>query len=197
MPKTDEETELRRQGGDSMVKSREEVLFANAKAEYEKAVITIERLIDGVIKSTPDFKYAVKDFLVDYDAYLQALLLKICSLNGSFGKTEMRFIEEIAKHGKLFDGTDLNYFADGSKEITDKLSEKAEEKLNEIPIFFKLSTAIDGAKNTSVSSAVFKETAKILFDFNLLKGNGADKKSVVISLNRLYAFLVSKGVKIN
>ncbi len=179
---------------DDMKKSREEIVFEKAKTSYGEVVKVIGSMHDAVLKKNGSFKYAKEELFKDYDAYLQAVLVKICFATGTFSESEMKFIENIADYGKLYDGTNLIFFANTAYDIRQKLCEKAETRLKEIPVAFKLSAAIDSGKNVGITKKMLDETSKIAFNCKLVC-EGADIKDnsdISAALKGLYAYALAK-----
>ncbi|MBO4323570.1 MAG: hypothetical protein J5836_02795 [Clostridia bacterium] len=181
-----------------MKKSRNEILYENAKTLYSKAIDIIGSTYDKVFSKDASFKYKRADIYADYDAYLQAALVKVCYLTGKFDSDRLTFIEDLASYGKLLEGADLALFADSVGEIRTKLSEKAEDRLKQVPIAFKLTAAIDSAKNTDITSALLGVTAKIALNFKLIGGSDdyKDNSDVSSAFKSVYAFLSSHGIKL-
>ncbi len=178
-----------------MTKSKNAALSENAKGVYIKTISLIGEMYDKIFSKGSGFKYDRAEIFSDYDAYLQALLIKNCVRAEDFDALRLTFIENIADYGKLLDGTDLTLFAGSTGSIREKLVEKADEKLKEVPIAFKLSAAIDSERNLGISKALLANTAKIAFNFKLL-GNDeiGDNAAVMASLKSVYVYLSSHGV---
>ena len=179
-----------------MTKSKNAVLSEKAKNIYLKTISTIGEMYDKVFSKSEAFRYDRAEIYFDYDAYLQAVLIKNCVSAEDFDILRLTFIENITDYGKLLDGTDLTLFASSAGSIREKLVEKADERLKEVPIAFKLSAALDSGKNLGVSKSLLSATAKIAFNFRLLgeedfKGDNA----VANSLKSVYAYLSSHGIK--
>ncbi len=185
-------------GNDDMKKSREEIVFEKAKAAYNEVIKVIGSMYDAVLNKNGGFKYEKAELLRDYDAYLQAALIKVCYISGNFGSAETRFIEDIADYGKLYDGTNLTFFANSADDIKQRLCEKADARLKELPIAFKLSAAIDSGKGIGITKKMLDETVKILFNCKLLsaKSDIKDNSDISSALKGLYAYLISHNVKL-
>ena len=177
-------------------KSRVQIIKEKAKTCYENAVRIIGDLEENVFSKREGFAYTRSQLFADYDAFLQAVLIKICVSHGEFGEEEMDFIETIADYGKLVDGMDFSLFAGCGKEMRDKIGEKADERLTDIPVCIKLSAAVDSGRNTGVTKALLDDTARIAFLFKYLRPEGEEKNNEDVSaaLKSVYVFLNANGI---
>ena len=117
---------------------------------------------------------------------------------GKFGAEEMNFIENIADHGKLIEGTDLTLFTDCSKEMREKLIEASEDKVSVVPACVKISAALDGGKNFGLTKAIFDNSAKICFNLKLLdeKADMENNADIARALKAIPVYCAVKGIKI-
>lgn len=181
------------------VKSRYEIVFEKARSAYADAIKIIGDMYDNVFSKKQSFTYGRAQIFADFDAYLQAVLVKICHGADRFGEEEMKFVENIADYGKLIDGTNFEFFAGCVSDMSDKLAEKADEKLKEIPICFKMSGALDSGKNViGVTKTLLDVVVKISFNLKLIDA-GADIKNnadIGSALKNLYVFISANGINI-
>lgn len=180
-------------------KSREDVILEKAKTCYRNAVRIIGDLEENVFSKREGFSYTRSQLFADYDAYLQAILVKICVRKEDFGEKEMALIETIADYGKLVDGMDFTLFAGCGKEMREKLGEKADERLEEIPICIKLSAAVDSGRDSGVTKALLDNTARVAFCLKYLdeEQDRKNNEDVSAALKNIYVFLNANGIRLN
>lgn len=181
---------------DNMGKTRTEVLIEKSKVNYNSAIKIIEDMYDNIFSKNQSFNYSRKDLFIDYDCYLQAVLIKLCSLKNKYSKDSMNFVENIADYGKLIEGTDFNLFADCAKEMRDVVCERADEKLKDVPICFKLAGAVDSGRNLKVTKALLDCTVKIAFNLKFIDetANNQDNSDIVSVLKSVYVFAKANGI---
>jgi hypothetical protein len=181
---------------DNMGKTRTEVLIEKSKVNYNSAIKIIEDMYDNIFSKNQSFNYSRKDLFIDYDCYLQAVLIKLCSLKNKYSKDSMSFVENIADYGKLIEGTDFNLFADCAKEMRDVVCERADEKLKDVPICFKLAGAVDSGRNLKVTKALLDCTVKIAFNLKFIDetANNQDNSDIVSVLKSVYVFAKANGI---
>ncbi|MBO4262726.1 MAG: hypothetical protein J5903_02960 [Clostridia bacterium] len=181
-----------------MEKTRNELINDKAKRFYADSIKIIGDMYDEVFAKNDAFAYTRVELFADYDAYLQAVLLKICYEHGKFGKDEMNFIESITDYGKLLEGTDFNLFADCVSDMREKLVEKANERIGEVPLCFKLSGAVDSGRNTGVTKAILDDVIRIVFNLKLLDENADIKNNgdILAALKTVYVFMSANGIAV-
>lgn len=182
----------------NMEKSRADILIEKSKINYNVVIKTICSMYDGIFSKDPNFAYGRKDLLIDYDSYLQAILVKLCYINDKFTADTMKFIENVAEFGKLVEGADFTLFADCAKEMRDVVLEKAEDRLKEVPVCFKLAGAVDKSKNLGVMKSMLDSTVKIAFNLKFIdeKANLKDNSDVVNSLKSIYVFAKANAINV-
>lgn len=183
---------------DIMEKTRTDILLEKSKINYNASIKIIGDMYDEIFSKDPSFTYKRKDLFADYDSYLQAILIKHCSIKDQFTKDAMLFVENIADYGKLVEGTDFNLFASCAKEMREVLRFKAEERLKEVPISFKLAGAVDANRKLGVMKALLDSTVKIAFNLKFLDENAdlKDNSDVINSLKAIYVFAKANGIDI-
>ncbi|MBQ7373673.1 MAG: hypothetical protein IJW64_03830 [Clostridia bacterium] len=181
-----------------MEKSRADILIEKSKINYNAVIKIVCNMYDGIFSKDANFSYSRKELLEDYDSYLQAILIKLCYLNDKFTADTMKFVENVADFGKLVDGADFTLFADCAKEMKDVVLEKAEERLKEVSVCFKLAGAVDKSKNLGVLKSMLDLTVKIAFNLKLIdeKANLKDNADVVSSLKSIYVFAKTNGINL-
>ena len=181
-----------------MDKSRAEILIEKSKANYNAVIKIVCNMYDGIFSKDPNFAYGRKDLLSDYDSYLQAILIKLCYINDKFTIDTMKFVENVADFGKLIEGTDFTLFADCVKEMRDVILEKAEERLKDVPVCFKLAGAVDKSKNLGVMKSMLDLTVKIAFNLKYIdeKVDLKDNSDIVNSLKSIYVFAKANGINV-
>ena len=181
-----------------MEKSRNDIITEKAKMRYAEALKIIGDMYDSVFAKNDAFPYTRVELFADFDAYLQAALITVCYENGNFGGESMRFIENITDYGKLIEGTDITFFADCVKDMRDKLAEKAEERLKEVSLCFKLSGAVDSGREVGATKALLDHIIKIAFNLKLLNGNSDVKNNadIISALKSIYVFMMANGISI-
>lgn len=183
---------------ENMEKTRSDILIEKSKKNYYSAIQVIIDLYDNVFSKDSGFKYDKRQILFEYDEYLQAMLIKICSVRNRFLTDEMRFIENISDYGKLLEGADYTLFAGCIKDMSDKLTERADEKLKIVPVCFKLAGAMDAAKGTSSMRVLLDNTVKIAFNLKFIDPE-ADLKNnsdVITALKAVYSFAKFNGISL-
>ena len=179
-----------------MEKTRTDVLIEKSKANYNLAIKIIGDMYDGIFSKNPSFNYTRKELFADYDSYLQAILIKLCATKEEFSVDCMRFVENIADYGKLIEGTDFNLFANCAKEMREVVLSRAEERLKEVPICFKLAGAVDSGRKLGVTKTMLDYTVKIAFNLKFVDV-GADVKNnddVISALKSIYVFTTANGI---
>ena len=181
-----------------MEKTRTDILLEKSKINYNAVIKIIGDMYDKIFSKDPSFSYARKDLFADYDSYLQAILIKLCSLKDNFSKDAMTFVENVADYGKMIEGSDFNLFADCAKEMREVMCQRAEERLKEVPVCFKLSGAIDSAKGLSVTKSMLDATVKIAFNLKFIDPNAdlKDNSDVISSLKAIYVFAKANGINL-
>ncbi len=181
-----------------MEKTRTDILIEKSKINYNAVIKIIGDMYDRIFSKDPNFAYARKDLFADYDSYLQAILIKLCAFKDDFSKDAMTFVENVADYGKLVEGTDFNLFADCAKEMRQVVCAKAEERLKEVPVCFKLSGAIDSAKGLGVTKSMLDATIKIAFNLKFIDVNAnlKDNSDVIGSLKAIYVFAKANGISL-
>ena len=182
----------------NMEKTRTDILIEKSKNNYNCAIKIIGDMYDEIFAKNDSFNYTRKELFVDYDCYLQAILLKLCSLKDKFTADAMRFIENIADHGKLVEGTDFNLFADCAKEMRDVVCERADERLKEVPVSFKLAGAVDSSKKAGITKALLDYTVKIAFNLKFTDPTADVKNNsdIISSLKAIYVFATANGIDV-
>ena len=181
-----------------MEKTRTDILIEKSKVNYNAAIKIIGDMYDGIFSKEKSFTYTRKGLFADYDCYLQAVLIKLCSQKDKFTKDAMRFVENIADYGKLVEGTDFNLFADCAKEMREVVLARAEERLKEVPVCFKLAGAIDSAKGLGVTKSMLDATVKIAFNLKFIdtQADLKDNSDVINSLKAIYVFAKANGISL-
>lgn len=181
-----------------MEKTRTDILLEKSKINYNAIIKVIGDMYDKIFSKDPNFGYARKDLFADYDSYLQAILIKLCSIKDDFSKDAMRFIENVADYGKLVEGTDFNLFADCAKEMREVILTRAEERLKEVPVCFKLAGALDSARGLGVTKSMLDATVKISFNLKFIdpSANLKDNSDVVSALKAIYVFAKANGINL-
>lgn len=179
-----------------MALSREEVIAGKAGIYYADALKIIGDMYDKVFSKREEFGYTKVEIFADFDAYLQAALIKLCANNDKFGKSQMYFIENTGSYGKLLEGTDFNLFADCVKDMRDMLSEKADERLKIIPICFKMSAAVDSAHSLGATKILSDDIIKIAFYLKLLDESADIKNNSDITKALRNLFNFTQGMKL-
>ena len=181
-----------------MEKTRTDILIEKSKINYNNAIKIIGDMYDGIFSKEESFTYTRKGLFADYDSYLQAILIKLCSLKDKFTADAMRFIENIADYGKLVEGTDFNLFADCAKEMREVVCEKADERLKNVPISFQLAGAVDSSRKLGVTKMLLDCTVKIAFNLKYTDPNADVKNNTDImnSLKAIYVFATANGIDI-
>ena len=181
-----------------MEKTRTDILLEKSKINYNAVIKIIGDMYDKIFSKDPSFSYARKDLFADYDSYLQAILIKLCSLKDNFSKDAMTFVENVADYGKMIEGSDFNLFADCAKEMREVMCQRAEERLKEVPVCFKLSGAIDSATGLSVTKSMLDATLKIAFNLKFIDPNAdlKDNSDVISSLKAIYVFAKANGINL-
>ena len=202
LPKEEKETTVednhKHDVKDDMGKSRADILIEKSKINYSAVIKLICNMYDGIFSKDPNFAYGRKDLLNDYDSYLQAILIKLCYINDKFTFDTMKFVENVADYGKLVDGVDFTLFANCAKEMKDVIFEKAEERLKEVPVCFKLAGAVDKSKNLGVMKTMLDSTVKIAFNLKFIdeQADLKDNSDVVNSLKSIYVFAKANGINV-
>ena len=181
-----------------MEKTRTDILLEKSKINYNAVIKVIGDMYDKIFSKDPSFGYARKDLFADYDSYLQAILIKLCSTKDDFSKDAMTFVESVADYGKLVEGTDFNLFADCAKEMREVVLARAEERLKEVPVCFKLAGAIDSAKGLGVTKSMLDATVKIAFNLKFIdpQADLKDNSDVINSLKAIYVFAKANGISL-
>ena len=181
-----------------MEKTRTDILIEKSKINYNAILKIIGDMYDRIFSKDPSFGYARKDLFADYDSYLQAILIKLCSIKGDFSKDAMTFVENVADYGKLVEGTDFVLFADCAKEMREVICQRAEERLKEVPVCFKLSGAIDSARGLGVTKSMLDATVKIAFNLKFIDplADLKDNSDVIGSLKSIYVFAKANGINL-
>ena len=181
-----------------MEKTRTDILIEKSKINYNAVIKIIGDMYDRIFSKDPSFGYQRKDLFADYDSYLQAILIKLCSIKGDFSKDAMTFVENVADYGKLVEGTDFNLFADCAKEMREVVLSRAEERLKDVPVCFKLSGAIDSAKGLGVTKSMLDATVKIAFNLKFIDAQAdlKDNSDVISSLKAIYVFAKANGINL-
>ena len=174
-----------------MNKSEYDILSERSKTYYNSSINIIGDLYDGINSANDDLEYTKIGFYADFDAYLQAVLLKVCSFADNFSFDNMKFIEDIAEYGKLIDGTDLTLFADCVKDMRETLLEKADERLKEIPVSFKLAGAVDIKNGGYITKKMFDNIIRIAFILKSADKNAnlKDNSDISAIVKPLYKFM--------
>ena len=181
-----------------MEKTRTDILIEKSKLNYNAVIKTIGDMYDKVFSKNPSFTYERKGLFADYDSYLQAVLIKLCSIKDDFSKDAMKFIENVADYGKLVEGTDFNLFSDCAKEMREVICNKAEERLKDVPICFKLSGALDSARGLGVTKSMLDATVKIAFNLKFIDAQAdlKDNSDVISSIKSIYVFAKANGINL-
>lgn len=181
-----------------MEKTRTDILLEKSKTNYNTVIRIIGDMYDKIFSKDAKFGYERKYLFADYDSYLQAILIKLCSQSGDFSKDAMAFIENVADYGKLVEGTDFNLFADCAKEMREVICARAEERLKEVPVCFKLAGAVDSARSLGVTKAMLDATVKIAFNLKFIdvSANIKDNSDVINALKAIYVFAKANGINI-
>lgn len=181
-----------------MEKNRADILIEKSKKCYYSAIQIITDLYENVFSKDGDFKYTLKQLLGEYDCYLQAMLIKICSLENRFLADEMRFTENIADYGKLIEGADYTLFAGCVKDMSDRLCERADECLKTVPVCFKLAGAVDSSRGTNSMRVLLDNTVKIAFNLKLIdeKADVKDNSDIIYALKSVYSFAKFNGINL-
>ena len=181
-----------------MEKTRTDILIEKSKTNYNAVLKIIGDMYDRIFSKDPSFSYARKDLFADYDSYLQAILIKLCSIKDDFSKDAMTFVENVADYGKLVEGTDFVLFADCAKEMREVICQRAEERLKEVPVCFKLSGAIDSARGLGVTKSMLDATVKIAFNLKFINplADLKDNSDVISSLKSIYVFAKANGINL-
>ncbi len=181
-----------------MEKTRSDILIDKSKKSYYSAVQVITDLYDNVFSKDPGFKYDKRQILSEYDEYLQAMLIKICSMRNRFLTDEMRFIENISDYGKLLEGADYTLFAGCVRDMSDRLTERADERLKTVPVCFKLAGAIDASKGTTSMRVLLDNTVKIAFNLKFIdpEADIKDNTDVITALKAVYSFAKFNGINL-
>ena len=183
---------------EDMEKNRADILIEKSKKYYYSAVQIITDLYDNVFSKDGNFKYTAKQLLAEYDCYLQAMLIKICSLRDRFLADEMRFTENIADYGKLIEGADYTLFAGCVKDMSDRLCERADECLKTVPVCFKLAGAVDSSRGTTSMRVLLDNTVKIAFNLKFIdeKADVKDNSDIISALKSVYSFAKFNGINL-
>ena len=181
-----------------MEKTRTDILIEKSKVNYNAVLKIIGDMYDKIFSKDKSFGYDRKDLFADYDSYLQAILIKLCSIKGDFSKSTMTFIENVADYGKLVDGTDFNLFADCAKEMREVICQRAEERLKDVPVCFKLAGAVDSTRGLGVTKSMLDATVKIAFNLKFIDANAdlKDNSDVISSLKAIYVFAKANGINL-
>ncbi|MBR2336522.1 MAG: hypothetical protein IKA61_01060 [Clostridia bacterium] len=181
-----------------MEKTRTDILIEKSKVNYNAVIKIIGDMYDRIFSKDPSFGYARKELFADYDSYLQAILIKLCSVKDDFSKTAMTFVENVTDYGKLVEGTDFSFFADCAKEMREVICQKAEERLKDVPVCFKLAGAVDSARGLGVTKSMLDATVKIAFNLKFIDPNAdlKDNSDVISSLKAIYVFAKANGINI-
>ena len=181
-----------------MEKTRTDILIEKSKVNYNAVIKIIGDMYDRIFSKDPSFGYARKELFDDYDSYLQAILIKLCSVKDDFSKTAMTFVENVTDYGKLVEGTDFSFFADCAKEMREVICQKAEERLKDVPVCFKLAGAVDSARGLGVTKSMLDATVKIAFNLKFIDPNAdlKDNSDVISSLKAIYVFAKANGINI-
>ena len=181
---------------DIMEKTRTDILLEKSKINYNASIKIIGDMYDEIFSKDPSFTYKRKDLFADYDSYLQAILIKHCSIKDQFNKDSMLFVENIADYGKLVEGTDFNLFASCAKEMREVVCERADEKLKEVPVCFKLAGAVDSGRNLKVTKSLLDCTVKIAFNLKFIDAtaDNKDNSDIVSVLKSIYIFAKVNGI---
>lgn len=193
-----EENNGSKENVENMEKTRADILIEKSKKSYYSAVQVITDLYDNVFSKDSGFKYDKRGILSEYDEYLQAVLIKICSIRNRFLSDEMRFIENISDYGKLLDGADYTLFAGCVKDMSDRLTERADEKLKTVPVCFKLAGAMDASKGTTSMRVLLDNTVKIAFNLKFIdpEADLKDNSDVIAALKAVYSFAKFNGISL-
>jgi hypothetical protein len=185
-----------RESKEEMEKTRTDILIEKSKINYNSAIKIIGDMYDDIFSKNPSFNYTRKELFADYDSYLQAILIKLCSTKDEFSKDSMRFVENIADYGKLIEGTDFNLFADCAKEMREVVLQRAEERLKEVPTCFKLAGAVDSGRQLGVTRTMLDCTVKIAFNLKFVDCNADVKNNedVISALKSIYVFTTANGI---
>ena len=181
-----------------MEKTRTDILIEKSKINYNAVIKIIGDMYDKIFSKNPSFGYARKDLFADYDSYLQAILIKLCSIKNDFSKDAMTFVENVADYGKLVEGTDFNLFADCAKEMREVILGRAEERLKDVPVCFKLAGALDSARGLGVTKSMLDATVKISFNLKFIDASAdlKDNSDVVNALKSIYVFAKANGINL-
>ena len=181
-----------------MEKTRTDILIEKSKLNYNAVIKTIGDMYDKVFSKNPSFAYERKGLFADYDSYLQAVLIKLCSVKDDFSKDAMKFIENVADYGKLVEGTDFNLFSDCAKEMREVICSKAEERLKDVPVCFKLAGALDSARGLGVTKSMLDATVKIAFNLKFIDSQAdlKDNSDVISSIKSIYVFAKANGINL-
>ena len=181
-----------------MEKTRADILIEKSKINYNAVLKIIGDMYDRIFSKDPSFGYARKDLFADFDSYLQAVLIKLCSIKGDFSKDAMIFVENVADYGKLVEGTDFVLFADCAKEMREVICQRAEERLKDVPVCFKLAGAVDSTRGLGVTKSMLDSTVKIAFNLKFIDplADLKDNLDVISSLRSIYVFAKANGVNL-
>ncbi len=182
----------------NMEKTRTDILIEKSKKYYNAAIQVITDLYDNVFSKDVNFRYERRQLLAEYDEYIQAALIKICSLRNRFLPDEMSFIENIADYGKFIEGADYTLFAGCVKDMSDRIAEMADERLKTVPVCFKLAGAVDSSKGTTSMRVLLDNTVKIAFNMKLIdeKVDIKDNSDVIAALKAVYSFAKFNGISL-
>ncbi len=183
---------------DNMEKTRADILIEKSKKNYYSAIQIITDLYDNVFSKDKSFKYEKRQLLAEYDEYLQAALIKVCSVRNRFLSDELYFIENIADYGKLVEGADYTLFAGCVKDMSDRLTERADERLKTVPVCFKLAGAVDSSKGSSSMRVLLDNTVKIVFNLKFIdeRADLKDNSDVIAALKAVYSFAKYNGISL-
>ncbi|MCI6734241.1 MAG: hypothetical protein PUI31_06955 [Clostridia bacterium] len=192
------ETSRENRFNEKMEKTRTDILIEKSKKNYNAAIQVITDLYDNVFSKDGNFRYERRQLLAEYDEYLQAALIKICSLRNRFLADEMLFVENIADYGKLIEGTDYTLFAGCVRDMSDRLAERADERLKVVPVCFKLAGAVDSSKGTASMRVLLDNTVKIAFNLKLIdeKVDLKDNSDIIAALKAVYSFAKFNGISL-
>ncbi|HBF86620.1 MAG TPA: hypothetical protein DDW54_02965 [Clostridiales bacterium] len=181
-----------------MEKTRADVLSEKSKNCYNAIIRIIGEMYDKIEASGKSVSYSREQLFAGFDAYIQAVLVKIASGADKFGADEMIFIENIADYGKLIEGTDLTLFTDCSKEMREKLIEASEDRMSAVPACIKIAAALDSGKDFGLTKAIFENSVRICFNLKLIdeKSDVKNNSDIARALKAITVYAAAKGIKI-
>jgi len=180
-----------------MEKNKTDIIIERSKLLYKNIISAVGQMYGKIFSKSGKYS-SETEIYKDFDSYLQAALIKICSLRGRFADSEMKFIKDIAEFGSLIPDADFSLYAGCNSDMREKLSITATERLKKIPVCFMMAAAVDAKLNKGITKFLTDNLIKTAFNFSYLEsaGESSIKGGIMTAFESLYGFIKNEGVNL-